>query len=642
MLAAVEAGDYSADYRAHTTESSAPGRVIALPILVRDARDSAGPATGLEWRDSLSTPRVELEDGYAAREARQAADWIAAEVAAGRLQADNIMVLARRRERLGWMHQALLARGIPSEQPEKLELAEAPAVQDVIALLDVLVSQRHHLSLARALKSPLFGWSDALLSQVARLRQRWTEQAAQDPGGKLASPSWWSVLLRFADLPADEQRNLWADISREGEVENRAGLITWMDAVARLQRYRGWVQTLPPHDALSAIYDDGDVLARFARAVPASQRPTVLAQLRDLLTHSLAVEGGRFLTPYRFVRTLKAGGIKASASQTPGAVRLLTIHGAKGLEAHTVLLLDTATGSSRAETMGVLVDWPGEEQHPRRFVFLANEKAPPACAVDALVVEQQARSLEELNALYVALTRAESQLVVSSFEPYQRNSSLSWRDRLQSVAHEVDAPLVAEDLEAQNEPAFQLPSLPVLTRAARPVSEPQTPVALAPAAAQDDERRRFGLAVHRLLQWYPTRRERFAWSDAHVNAVAVEFELLGERASEACAMACRMVGAEAAWAWDPQRVAEWSNEVALVHEGEQLRLDRLVRTRDSGGEPPTWWVLDFKTATQPQQQAALLHQMATYRAAVAAAYPGEPLCVAFINADGRLIELPPP
>ena len=642
MLAAVEAGDYSADYRAHTTESSAPGRVIALPTLARDARDSAGPATGLEWRDSLSTPRVELEDGYAAREARQAADWIVAEVASGRLQADNIMVLARRRERLGWMHQALLARGIPSEQPEKLDLAEAPAVQDVIALLDVLVSQRHHLSLARALKSPLFGWSDALLAQVARLRQRWTEQAAVDSGGKLASPSWWSVLLRFADLPADEQRSLWADISREGEVENRAGLITWMDAVARLQRYRGWVQTLPPHDALSAIYDDGDVLARFARAVPASQRPTVLAQLRDLLTHSLAVEGGRFLTPYRFVRTLKAGGIKASASQTPGAVRLLTIHGAKGLEAHTVLLLDTATGSSRPETMGVLVDWPGEDQHPRRFLFLANEKSPPACAVDALEVEQQARSLEELNALYVGLTRAESQLVVSSFEPYQRSSSPSWRDRLQSVAHEVEAPPVAADLQAQNEPAFQLPSLPVLIRAARPVSEPQTPVALAPAAAQDDERRRFGLAVHRLLQWYPTRRERFVWSDAHVNAVAVEFELLGERASEACAMAGRMVGAEAAWAWDPQRVAEWSNEVALVHEGEQLRLDRLVRTRDSGGEPPTWWVLDFKTATQPQQQAALLHQMATYRAAVAAAYPGEPLRVAFINADGRLIELPPP
>ncbi|WP_291010262.1 UvrD-helicase domain-containing protein [Hydrogenophaga sp.] len=640
MLAAVEAGDYSAHYRAHTTESTAPGRVIALPTIARDARDSAGQAQGLEWRDSLNTPLVELEDGYSAREAQQAADWIAAEVDAGRLRADDIMVLARRRERLGWMHEALLARGIPSEQPEKLELAEAPAVQDVIALLDVLVSQRHHLSLARALKSPLFGWSDAMLAQVARLRQHWTERAPEDVSVKLVPLSWWAVLLRFAALPADEQRSVWVEICPAGEAANAAGIAALLETVERLQRYHGWLQTLPPHDALSAIYDDGDVLARFGCAVPSSQRPAVLAQLRDLLTHSLAIEGGRFLTPYRFVRALKAGGIKASASQTPGAVRLLTIHGAKGLEAHTVLLLDTATGSSRPESMGVLVDWPGDDAHPRRFVFLASEKTPPACAVDALQVEQQARSLEELNALYVALTRAESQLVISSFEPHQRGSSPSWHDRLHTLAPEVEAPPVVADLQAQIEPSFELVTLPALTRSARPAPELQTPVVEVSAFTQDDERRRFGLAVHRLLQWYPTLPDRFAWSDTHVHAVAAEFELLAERASEARAMAERMVSAEAAWAWDPERVAEWSNEVVLVHEGEQLRLDRLVRTCDSGGDLATWWVLDFKTATQPQQQVGLLRQMASYRAAVAAAHPGEPLRVAFINADGRLIELP--
>ena len=104
-------------------------------------------------------------------------------------------------------------------------------------------------------------------------------------------------------------------------------------------------------------------------------------------------------------------------------------------------------------------------------------------------------------------------------------------------------------------------------------------------------------------------------------------------------MAERMASGEAAWAWDLARVDQWGNEVALVHEGDVLRLDRLVRTRGSGGEPATWWVLDFKTATTPARQTDLLTQMAAYRAAVAAAYPGAPLRLAFINADGRLIEL---
>ena len=64
------------------------------------------------------------------------------------------MVLARKRERLGWLFDALRERGIAADQPEKLDLADAPAVQDVVALLDALVSPDHDLSLARALHSP--------------------------------------------------------------------------------------------------------------------------------------------------------------------------------------------------------------------------------------------------------------------------------------------------------------------------------------------------------------------------------------------------------------------------------------------------------------------------------------------------------
>ena len=97
-----------------------------------------------------------------------------------------------------------------------------------------------------------------------------------------------------------------------------------------------------------------------------------------------------------------------------GAVQLLTVHGAKGLEAKLVLLLDTDGAAPRAETMGVLVDWPGEESAPLRFVFLASESRPPACCEALLAREKAARANEELNALYVAMTRAERRLLVSA------------------------------------------------------------------------------------------------------------------------------------------------------------------------------------------------------------------------------------
>ena len=663
MLAAVDAGEYGAPgqshYRAHSTESTEAGAVLVLPQIPREARGrDDGEADEPEWRDSLVTPRVLLEDTYPAREAEQAADWMAAEVGAGRLRPEQVMVLSRRRERLGWLHDALLARGIASEQPEKLDLAQAPAVQDLVALLDVLVSPHHHLSLARALKSPLFGLSDALLAQLARLRLRWTPPSEDAPDEKLPdqprapAPSWWAVLQRFAELAlADQIAALTqpgqADAAVQAQAEVEAA--TLCAAAERLRLYQTWVNTLPPHDALSNIFEHGDVLARFAQAEPASQRAGVLAQLRDLLAQSLAIDGGRFLTPYRFVRALKAGGLKATASHTPGAVRLLTIHGAKGLEAHTVLLLDTATHSTKPESMGVLVDWPGEFPQPRRFVFLASEKTPPACAVEVLQIEQEARALEGLNALYVALTRAESRLVVSSFQPHNPGSAASWYSRLQPLAQAEPAaePFVPawSAHGALDGGVFHLPQLPMLARPnPQPVpaaAETPSPTASDAEANLDasDEHRRFGLALHRLLQWCPTPLADFAWSEVHRRAVAAEFALAPERAQAAQSMAECMVRGEAAWAWDPTRVTQWGNEVALVYRGESLRLDRLVHTPARPGEPAAWWVLDFKTAAQPEQQPELLAQMRGYREAVSAAHPGVPVRLAFINADGRLIEV---
>lgn len=592
MVAATAAGEY-AGFRHHTTHSQEAGSVGALPAVERAAKEDATDDEEPVWRDSLNQPRVlPDEEGSAEREAAQVADWIAQQVATGHAP-DGFMVLARKRNRLHLVHEALRERGIASEAPGEAELIESPAVQDMVALLDALVSPRHHLSLARALKSPLFGWDDTRLVALAT-----AVRAAGE--GREDKPGWWEVLPTV-------------DATTAGT----------------LALYRDWLRRLPPHDALSAIYDHGDALARFACAAPASERGATLAALRDLLAQSLAQDGGRFLTPYRFVRALKAGGIPAGGAHQPGAVRLLTIHGAKGLEADTVVLLDTDNPPQKPENMGVLVDWPAGEEAPRRFVFLASEKNPPACTVDLLAAEQQARALEELNALYVALTRAETRLVISSFVPHQVPGQSWWR-RLQPLAHALPVPPAAGVTAASDAP-FELPALPVLDAKWLKAETP------AISEAEDDERSRLGQAMHRLLQWRPTPVDGFTWTDEHVRAVVREFQLTGPAGDEALAMAQRVVAGEAAWAWWEQALLHWGNEVELWHEGELLRLDRLVRRRDSG----EWWVLDFKSAERPEQQAALREQMARYRRALLATRPGEPVRLAFVSATGQLIELEP-
>lgn len=629
MGAAQEAGEFSG-FRRHTTESQAAGCVARLPQIERaPARSGSAPADGADpaWRNSLTTPRELPEDTLRSRECRQLAHWIAAELAAGRAPQD-IMVLARKREPLGVLRDELRALHIPAQQPEKNSLADAPEVQDLLALLDALVSPTHDLSLAQALKSPLFGLGDEALVQLA-LRQREARAQGREVG--------WRALLLEAPM--------WDDgpASPPGHRPRDVG--------ATLARWQSWVDTLPPHDALDAICHDGDVLARYAAAAPAALRASVLANLRALLGAALQLDGGRFLTPYALVRALRTGHAKAPALASANAVRLLTVHGAKGLEAPCVVLLDADAPPPAADTMGVLVDWPGEAAAPVRFTFLASEKHPPVCNQAALQTEHAARQREELNTLYVALTRARSTLVLSSGQPH-RAAPHSWWQRLGAWAdahpgacHELPVPSAPEAPSAGPDgtltPFFMsnLPQASVKTRdsaikkivngGAETYTSPETEVADVDGGT--DVLARLGQAMHRLLEWGPpvAGEAQRAW-------LAREFMLSPAQVQQAADMAQRIHTGEGAWAWQPEQVDWQGNEVELHHNGQQLRLDRLVRRRDTG----VWWVLDFKTAHQPERQPDLLAQMRRYLAAMRAAHPGEPVQAAWLTGDGRLVVVP--
>ncbi len=628
-------------YRAHSTESLQAGQVFKLPRIAREAKDAPsaqeeGAAEG-GWRNSLTTPRQQVEETRKTLECRQAAQWLAQQLqaAGAQLKPRDIMVLARKRERLGLMQAELAALRIPAQQPEKNELADMPEVQDLVALLDVLVSPRHDLSLARVLKSPLFGVNDADLVQLV-LRQRVmaaqvntdantdTDTAAL-PEPALAKPTvtWLQVLQEAADLPEA--------LAPLGQ---------------RLGTWKQWVDSVPPHDALHAIYQDGDVLARYAAATPPNQRDAVLANLRALLSAALQVDGGRYVTAYALVRALRAGGLAAPVRADTDAVRLLTIHGAKGLEAPLVLLLDTDGEALKSETMGVLVNWPGEDAYPRRFVFLASESRPPACVAEALAVEQAERSREELNALYVALTRTQRTLVVSSLEPHSPNPG-SWWQRLEAQAQDAPwqaavgalaqaAPLSADVHAEVPVDDYLLKILP--NRPPALTEYAQEAIKLVADAALDSLDSRIGQAMHRLLEWVQPAAGGVAaasWLPEQWAAVAQDFALDTEQVNGARHMAHTILNGQGAWAWDSQQLGWHGNEVAMAHRGRMLRLDRLVQHRTS----QEWWVLDYKSSAQPELQADLRAQLLAYRSAVALAYPGQAVRAAFLTAQGALVEL---
>jgi ATP-dependent helicase/nuclease subunit A len=145
-------------------------------------------------------------------------------------------------------------------------------------------------------------------------------------------------------------------------------------------------------------------------------------------------------------------------------------------------------------------------------------------------------------------------------------------------------------------------------------------------ASLDSLESRLGQAMHRLLQ----RADLTA-----VDAVALEFKLSSQEAEQAAQMAESIMAGEGAWAWDEAVVGWQGNEIELTAQGKLLRLDRLVRRKDTGA----WWVIDYKSESQPQSKPELVAQMRAYIAAVQACYTGETVKAAFLTATGKMIEI---
>ena len=588
-------------WRAHTTEVGAPG--ATPPPLARLASAERpqhgprgeGPDADRVWRSSLTTPRIEAKVVLREAEAGEVARAIETLVRVEGVAPQDILVLARKRAVLAQAAEALAALHLPHVAPEDLRLAELPEVQDLLAVLDVLASPGQALSLARALKSPLFGASDDELLALAR------RAGAPDAGG------WWPALMRYAD-----DRGAPASLRR---------------AAALLAQWQADGRTLPPHDLLDRIVDQGDLLPRLAAVVPPERHARAMEAVSALLAAALELDGGRYASPYNFVRALRRRRVLAPPAQRHDAVRLLTIHGAKGLEARVVLLMDADPEPPRVETATLLIDWPVDAARPRRVAFVASEARCPPSLQGLLDDERAARRREEVNAFYVALTRAEQRLIVSRTPPKSANPAPSWWARLEALAREW--PSTSPSPGAAGASHAEYLALPLGRRAA--VAEIQ----LLPV--QDNPAARLGRAVHRTLEW--AAASAAPEHDRLAAAAAAEYNV--NDVASVRAIATRILNSAAcASLFDARSLAWAGNEVPIAGvddlAGQVLRIDRLVCT---AGDAPTWWVLDYKLDATPQHNPAYREQLDAYRRAVQALQPGEPVRAAFINGEGELIEL---
>ncbi|MDR3221687.1 MAG: UvrD-helicase domain-containing protein [Candidatus Accumulibacter sp.] len=597
-----------------------PGRVELLPLCANPPQSAAPEREGL--RDPLTEPDAEPEDSRRREEAGALVAKIGEIVGRGgqaweinakddggttrrAARYDDFMLLVRSRTHLACYERALAAAGIPFDAGSRGGLLEALEARDIVALLEFLIMPHDSLKLAHVLRSPIFACDDGELTALAAAVR---EQPRRAP--------WWPCVQALAAVDAAPPRLVRA-----------ARLLgDWLGIAGRL----------PMHDLLDRIYHQGEVLARYRLAATDAAAPAVEANLRALLLLSLELDGGRYPSLSRFIDALRELR-EADAGDTPdegriepeqdqaqpdGAsrVRILTIHGAKGLEAPIVWLLGANDAPRAGESWDVLVDWPPDAAAPRHFSFFGRADERGAARQALFEAEAAVARREELNLLYVALTRACQVFIASGIEKDKADPDTPYRlleaalARLGGAAFHGDAlPMAAPPDDAPPpEKRGAIAALP-------PIGEirPET---------RDGER--FGILLHALLERRTQNGETAGWWKA-LGFAEAEYR-------RALPVAERLLAAgHLRRFFAPERYRRAWNEAEFADGGGALlRIDRLVEFDEA------LWVLDYKSSTGDTARIdAYRAQVANYCRVVAAAYPGRSVRGALVFADAALVEV---
>lgn len=531
----------------------------------------------------------------------------------------DIMVLVRRRRELAGLVVARLhAAGVPVAGVDRLRLGAPLAVKDLMAALRFAVQPLDDLSLANWLVSPLGGWS---------------QQDLLDHGYRPKGTRLWDHLRRSDEPLVAQTCERLRDLLRLADYELPQALLHWM-LTGPWQGRRALISRLG-RDANDPIDELLNAAANYAGAYTAS------------------LQG--------FIRWFDAGEgeLKREAGASEGLVRVMTVHGSKGLQAPIVILADATGNPDKSPVRGLSLQEGG------RTVPLpalsGTEKVGPIAAAEAQAAEEERQ--EHWRLLYVAITRAEEALFIGGGlgKSEEEPAPDSWYARL--------APLIEKD--AQADPVWserktwgQRPA-PIAKAAldiepdqtdlpawaTTPIGpEPRPPRPLAPSSAGSEQgadppmsaelaqrAARRGVLIHSLLERLPDIAPELRENTAECWLARQGPELSGEVRQEMLSSAMGVLNtAEFAEIFSPDALAEVP--LAAVVEGQVIAgtADRLLIT------PDTVTVVDFKTARRPptgldDMPDATLRQMGAYAAALAEIYPGRTISAAVLYTQTPLL-----
>ena len=627
-------GDTGGEVKHFSFRPGQAGRVELWPTVTPEEADEEDWSPPVDQRAELSASTRLAHDI-----ADRVAGWIENDVLESRgrsVRPGDIMILVQRRtDFIADVITALKANGVAVAGTDRMVLTDQLVVMDLIAAARFALLPDDDLTLAEVLKSPLCNLDDDDLFALAHGRE-----------GTL----WRALQRRAADQTPDHPWAVARDVLQ--------GLLAGADYA-------------PPYEFFARLLGAGGARRRLlARLGPEINDP-----IDEFLALALQFERSHTPSLQGFLHWVEAGDtdVKRDPELRRDEVRVMTVHGAKGLQAPIVILPDTV----RMPGMDDRLLWPEPEagarasDAPRLMLWPGSAGAMEPTSSTAREAARLRRDQEYRRLLYVALTRAEDRLYIGGFETTQGARDGCWYSlvarAMEEIGQSVETPegLVrrldaaqGRDPDRAPEPASAETTAAVAAtlpdwalRAPPPEPAPPTPLSpsrpsgdeppvRSPLAPDDMGRFQRGRLIHRLLQTLPdldhTIRNdaavRFLANPAHGLAAADQ----GAIRAEALAI---LEHPDFAPLFGPGSRAEVSIAGALGAHIISGQVDRLVV--DEGRV----MIIDYKTNRPPPRDSAdvppvYVAQMAAYRAALAQIYPRHEIVCALLWTDsGQLMTL---
>ncbi|MGB3246874.1 MAG: double-strand break repair helicase AddA [Sulfitobacter sp.] len=597
-----------------------PGRIDLWPVV-----DKAENEDDLDWTDPLDRRSAQHHDVILAEQiaARIKAliedeqSFIPADAqnpdrfVKRRIRAGDFLILVQRRSGLfSEIIRACKAAELPIAGADRLKVGAELAVKDLAALLSFLATPDDSLSLATALKSPLFGWTEQMLFSLAHYRS---------------------------------EDHLWQAL-RTQETEHA-------NTVAMLRDLRGQVDFLRPYDLIERI------LTRHQGRKHLLERlgPEAEDGINAMLSQALSYERTDVPSLTGFLQWMQTDDleIKRQVDNSSDQIRVMTVHGAKGLESPIVILPDT--GRRDIIIKDEIVSLSGVP------IWRPNAAETPRALSERIDDLKAAQFRERLRLLYVAMTRAEKWLIIAASGDLAKDGS-DWfqitgtaMGHINGVAQGDEGTIRFEEggwddlpIATESENPVDIPALETfLCHPVVPFAERQKPLspsnlkgakALPGDIGEDrDDVLSYGSLVHALLEDLAQVDPAHHVSTAERHAALVLPEVFKAARQEAIAVLQDTAFGDL---FGPNALAE----VPLTAQVNGIRMhgsiDRLLL------DDTRIRLVDFKTNRVVPQSAAtcpqgLLAQMGAYAAMLAQIYPDREIETAILwTATRQLMPLP--